>query len=214
MMEGRFYEKKFFVTGGSRGIGAACVELLVREGASVGFSYRSSERAVKELMEGLDGDVYCYNVDILDEGGMEKTMENFSSAGPEGIHGLVVNHGIYERRGFDRLGKEEWSRTLNTNLDGSFIAVKKVLPFMDSGSIVMISSQLAFKGSGHGADYAASKAGILGLARSLARELAPRIRVNTIAPGFIDTDILAVDTDEKRRERIEEVPLKRIGTPE
>lgn len=214
MFEGCFSGKKFFVTGGSRGIGAACVKLLFRGGASVGFSYRSSGREAKELMDGLEGDVYGYKVDVLDEKGMEEAMEDFSSAGSGGIHGLVVNHGIYERRSFDSMGKEEWDRTLGTNLDGAFVAVKKAIPYMERGSIVMISSQLAFKGSGYGADYAASKAGILGLARSLARELAPRIRVNTIAPGFVDTDILAGDTEEKRNKRIEEVPLKRIGAPE
>ncbi|MBN1389562.1 MAG: SDR family oxidoreductase [Candidatus Thermoplasmatota archaeon] len=210
-MIGCFSGKKFFVTGGSRGIGAACVKLLVRGGATVGFSYHSSDRAVKKLIDGLD-EVTGYKVDVLDERGMEEAMENFSSVG--GLQGLVVNHGIYERRAFIEMGKNEWDRTLSTNLDGSFIAVKKAIPYMEKGSIVMISSQLAFKGSGYGADYAASKAGILGLARSLARELAPRIRVNTVAPGFIDTDILSGDSGEKRRKRIEEVPLKRIGKPE
>jgi 3-oxoacyl-[acyl-carrier protein] reductase len=111
------------------------------------------------------------------------------------------------------MGIDEWRETIKTNLDGAFIAVKAALPYMKKGSIVMISSQLAHKGSGYGADYSASKAGILGLSRSLARELAPDIRVNTISPGYIDTDILAGDSEDKRKRRIEEVPQGRIGIP-
>ena len=102
---------------------------------------------------------------------------------------------------------------MEVNLDGAYNTVKAALPSMKKGSIVMVSSQLAFKGSSYGADYAASKAGMLGMARSLARELAPYIRVNSIAPGYVDTDILAGDSPEKRKKRISQVPLGRIASP-
>ncbi|MGA1792541.1 MAG: SDR family NAD(P)-dependent oxidoreductase [Thermoplasmatota archaeon] len=206
--------KKVLVTGGSRGIGAACVRMLSDMGCIVGFTYLGSEKEALEVKEDADGDVFVYRADASDHDAMKRTVTEFSRTGEHGFQGLVINAGIYLRKSITQMSIEDWRRTMATNLDGGFIAVREALPFMKDGSIVMISSQLAFKGSNLGSDYAASKAGLLGFARSLARELAPEIRVNTISPGYIDTDILAGDSDHKRRSRIEQVPLGRIGTPE
>lgn len=207
--------KKILVTGGSKGIGAATVKLLVAAGARVGFTFYRSLKEAAELQKELPGNVRGFQADTGDPSAMREVVEEFSTSGEvSGIHGLVVNAGIYERRDISELGFEQWRKTLGTNLDGSFIAVKEVLPFMERGSIVLISSQLAFKGSSYGADYSSSKAGMLGLGRSLARELAPDIRVNMISPGFVDTNILSGDTEEKRKERISRVPLRRIGSPD
>ena len=213
MTDGPLKGRKVLVTGGSRGIGASCVRILASAGANVGFTYLNSVKEAKDLMGFYNDEVVGFRCDTSDEQATKRMVEEFGSMGQvKGIHGLVVNAGVYQRSEFRDISMSDWNRTLNTNLTGAYVTIKQVLPLMEKGSIVLISSQLAFKGSSSGADYGASKAGLLGLGRSLARELAPSIRVNTISPGFIDTDILAGDDAEKRRKRIDQVPLGRIGT--
>ena len=113
----------------------------------------------------------------------------------------------------DELGRLE--KTIDVNLSGAFYPVKAALPCMEEGGrIVFISSQLAFKGSKSSVAYGASKAGVLGLMRSLAIQLAPKIRVNSISPGTIDTDIIKNYTSKQRVMREREIPLRRIGRPE
>jgi 3-oxoacyl-[acyl-carrier protein] reductase len=120
---------------------------------------------------------------------------------------LVNNAGIYFRNSFE---------VLSVNLTGSYNMCKEVLPHMKENSrIIFISSQLAFRGSSHGSDYATSKAGQLGLMRSLALELASKkILVNAVAPGTVDTDIISDYSEDQRQKRANEVPLKRLGKPE
>jgi 3-oxoacyl-[acyl-carrier protein] reductase len=129
---------------------------------------------------------------------------------------LVNNAGIYNRAFFQDISYEKWNQVLSINLTGCFNLCQETIPLMrKEGKIIFISSQLALKGSSHGADYASSKAGILGLMKSLAVELADKkINVNAVAPGTIDTDLLANYTQDMRNERIKEIPLKRLGTPE
>jgi 3-oxoacyl-[acyl-carrier protein] reductase len=210
--------RKVLITGGSRGIGAACAWTCNIYGATVGILYNRSEKKASDLAQKIlsdSGGSFIYKADVADFDSVRNAASAFSSAGRiEGIQGVVVNAGIYDRRSFDDLDGDHWRRTMAVNLDGAYNTVKAALPHMRSGAIVLVSSQLAFRGTQHGADYAASKAGILGLGRSLALELAPRIRVNMVAPGFVDTDILANDPPEKRAQRISQVPLGRIGSPE
>ena len=134
----------------------------------------------------------------------------------EGIDVLVLNHGRYDRIEAKDLDIGHLRRTMSTNFEGAFLiwdAVKTHLT--QDARICVIGSQLGTRGSPHGADYSASKAALAIWARSLAQSLAPEgKRVNVVAPGFVDTDILAGDSLEKRASREEEVPLKRIGTPE
>ena len=209
--------KKVFITGGSKGIGASCVRICSDLGADVGFTYLTGKREAEELEDHYRArgkHVYSYKVDVRDHHGLEDAMGSFSSSGSrKGIDGIVVNAGVYRRTNFTDLSPKKWSRTISTNLDGAFHTVRAGVDLMEGGAIVFISSQLAFRGSSSGADYASSKAGVLGLARSLARELAPDIRVNSIAPGFVDTDILSSDSDEKKRWRGQQVPLGRIADP-
>ena len=209
--------KKALVTGASRGIGRAIAIKFAKNGAIVGINYFKSENEARKVLELvnehskgvlLKGDVGSYKE-------AKKIVEDFVKfAG--GIDILVNNAGIYERKNFEELSEEQWDETLRINLKGSFNICKHALPYMhEGGKIIFISSQLALKGSSHGADYAASKAGLLGLMKSLAIELASRkINVNAIAPGTIDTDIIAGYSMKERMEREKQIPLGRIGKPE
>ncbi|MFO8051631.1 MAG: SDR family NAD(P)-dependent oxidoreductase [Thermoplasmatota archaeon] len=213
-MIGALQGRKVLVTGGSRGIGRAVVTELVKAGAYVGFTYVKSSEESASLVRSMGGRAVSYQADTRDMERMEEVAQDlYLKQGASPLRGLVVNAGIYKRSSFADLSRDDWKRTLEVNLDGAYNAVKACLPHMEEASIVMVSSQLAHRGSGHGSDYSASKAGLLGLARSLAKDLAPGIRVNTVSPGYVDTDILAGDTPEKRASRESKVPLGRIGKP-
>jgi 3-oxoacyl-[acyl-carrier protein] reductase len=207
--------KKVLISGGSRGIGAACAAECHKEGASVGILYNEhgeDASALADLIGSSGGEACALAGDVLDLPLLETAASEFSVWGRRrGIDGLVVNAGIYERAAFSDLDEDSWNRTIGVNLTGAYRTIKATVPHMRTGSIVIVSSQVAFRGSQNGADYASSKAGLLGLGRSLAIELAPDIRVNMVAPGFIATDILSADTLEKRRERNAQVPLGRVG---
>ncbi len=209
--------KKALVTGASRGIGRAIAIKFAENGAIVGINYfkddegaRKTLNAVKEYGEGIliKGDVG----DFEEAGKIVRKFVDFAG----NIDIVVNNAGIYIRKNFEEIDEKQWDETLRVNLKGSFNICKHAIPYMnEGGKIIFISSQLAFKGSSHGADYAASKAGLLGLMRSLAIELASKkINVNAIAPGTIDTDIIAGYSKEEREERKRQIPLKRIGKPE
>ena len=209
--------KKALVTGASRGIGRAIAIKFAENGAIVGINYfkddegaRKTLNAVKEYGEGIliKGDVG----DFEEAGKIVRKFVDFAG----NIDIVVNNAGIYIRKNFEEIDEKQWDETLRVNLKGSFNICKHAIPYMnEGGKIIFISSQLAFKGSSHGADYAASKAGSLGLMRSLAIELASKkINVNAIAPGTIDTDIIAGYSKEEREERKRQIPLKRIGKPE
>lgn len=135
-----------------------------------------------------------------------------------GLDVLVNNAGVYERASLDEVGPAEWDRTIAVNLTATYLATRAAVPHMrrrGGGRVINVSSQVAFMGTDHGAHYAAAKAGVVGLTRALARELAKdRITVNAVAPGAIETAILAGDTPERRAKRVREIPLGRVGTPE
>lgn len=212
----RFSGKCALITGASRGIGAATAMMFAREGAFVGINYSRSEEAAKEVLRRIreeGGDGVLLKADVSREEEIRGAAETLAELSGH-IDILVANAGIYRRGRVREMTPERWRETLEVNLTGAFLSSMAVLPHMKRGSMVFVSSQIAFRGTPHGADYAASKAGILGLTKALALELAPDIRVNAVAPGYIDTDILAGDTPEKRRRRVQEVPLKRIGRPE
>jgi len=209
--------KRAIITGASRGIGRAIAIKFAQNGAVVGINYLKSEDKAKDVLK----TVKKYSDGVLlhgDVGDYEKCGEivkkfiNFAG----GVDIVVSNAGIYTRNKFSEIDEKQWEETMRVNLKGAFNICKHSIPYMkEGGKIIFISSQLAFKGSSHGADYSASKAGILGLMRSLALELAERkINVNAIAPGTIDTDMIAGYSDRERKKREMEIPLKRIGKPE
>ncbi|HDO19159.1 MAG TPA: 3-oxoacyl-ACP reductase FabG [Thermoplasmatales archaeon] len=210
--------KNAIITGASRGIGRATALLFAEHGAFVGINYLMSKDKAEEVLSEIKksgGKGILIQGDVSNERDVEQMIKRFIKE-RKSIDILVLNAGIYMRSDFLNISKKSWDRTLNVNLTGCYNVCKQAIPFIrEGGSIIFISSQLAFKGSEHGADYAASKAGMLGLMRSLALELAPRgIRVNAIAPGTIDTDIISSYTEEKRRERESEIPMRRLGKPE
>ena len=205
------------VTGGGRGIGAAISKQLAKDGYRILLTYCNSSKPAEMVVDEIRDsgvDAVAANCDVTDA--REVALLATHPWVIEGIDALVINHGRYDRIDAKDLDIDHLRRTMATNFEGAFLtwnAVKSNLT--DNARICVIGSQLGTRGSPHGADYSASKAALSTWARSLAQSLAPEgKRVNVVAPGFVDTDILAGDSPEKRASREQEVPLKRIGTPE
>ena len=205
------------VTGGGRGIGAAISKKLAEDGYRVLLTYCNSSKPAEMVVDDIRNsgiDAVAANCDVTDA--REVALLATHPWVIEGIDVLVLNHGRYDRIDAKDLDLDHLRRTMSTNFEGAFLVWDAVKPHLSAEArICVIGSQLGTRGSPHGADYSASKAALSIWARSLAQSLAPEgKRVNVIAPGFVDTDILAGDSPEKRASREEEVPLKRIGTPE
>ncbi|HEV8359194.1 MAG TPA: SDR family NAD(P)-dependent oxidoreductase [Candidatus Thermoplasmatota archaeon] len=208
------------VTGASRGIGAATALALARDGHDVLVHYHASKAGaeVTAAEVGKRGRrALLHQADVGDARACEAMVAAAERAlGPLDV--VVANAGVYERRQLPEVSLELWDRTLRTNLSGAFHTIRPALPGMVArgrGSIVVVSSILGAMGSNQGAHYAASKAGLLGLTKSLAKELAPRgVRVNAVAPGAIETDILRADTPEQRARRLDAIPMRRVGQAE
>tara|TARA_B100000700_G_scaffold225097_1_gene248300 strand:+ start:8920 stop:9645 length:726 start_codon:yes stop_codon:yes gene_type:complete len=205
------------ITGGGRGIGAAISKQLAKDGYRILLTYCNSAKPAEMVVDDIRNtgiDAVAANCDVTDA--REVALLATHPWMAEGVDVLVLNHGRYDRIDAKDLDLGHLRRTMTTNFEGAFLvwdAVKTRLA--QDARICVIGSQLGTRGSPHGADYSASKAALAIWARSLAQSLAPEgKRVNVIAPGFVDTDILAGDSPEKRASREEEVPLKRIGTPE
>ncbi|MFC7327253.1 3-oxoacyl-[acyl-carrier-protein] reductase [Marinactinospora rubrisoli] len=194
------------VTGGSRGIGLAIARELQRGGDAVAVTYRSGEPP-----EGLLG-VHC---DITDSAQVDVAFKQVEEEhGP--VEVLVANAGITKDQLLALMSEDDFTSVLDTNLTGSFRVAKRAVRGMmrkRNGRIILISSVVGLLGSGGQANYAASKAGLVGFARSLARELGSRnITVNVVAPGFIETDMTAVLPEERQAEIKKNVPLGRYGS--
>jgi len=205
------------LTGGGRGIGAATAKRLAADGYDVLLTYNTSskpaEMVVDEIRERGD-DALAVKVDCANTG--EVGLLGIHPWMARGIDVLVLNHGAYERVPAQELTIESLRKTMAVNFEGAVAVWKAVQPHLTQAArIVVVGSQLGTRGSPHGADYSASKAALSTWARSLAQAVGPEgKRVNVLAPGYVDTDILAGDSKEKRAQRESEVPLKRVGSPE
>ena len=205
------------LTGGGRGIGAATAKRLAADGYDVLLTYNTSskpaEMVVDEIRERGD-DALAVKVDCANTG--EVGLLGIHPWMARGIDVLVLNHGAYERVPAQELTIESMRKTMAVNFEGAVAVWKAVQPHLTQAArIVVVGSQLGTRGSPHGADYSASKAALSTWARSLAQAVGPEgKRVNVLAPGYVDTDILAGDSKEKRAQRESEVPLKRVGSPE
>lgn len=201
--------RSVLVSGGSRGIGAAIVSRFAGDGHRVANLSRSGQGAANAGLA-----VPC---DVTDSASVDLAVKQAAEAnGP--VEVLIANAGITDDKLMLRMGEDSFVDVLDTNLTGAYRLVKAVSGSMLRnrwGRIVFISSVVAMSGSAGQANYAASKAGLIGLARSLAREFGPRgVTCNVVAPGFIDTDMTSQLTDNRRDEVLGSIPLSRIGRPD
>ncbi|MBS1270977.1 MAG: 3-oxoacyl-[acyl-carrier-protein] reductase FabG [Candidatus Marinimicrobia bacterium] len=211
-------DKTVLVTGGSRGIGYTIAQSFAEQGANVVISSRS-EDTLQQAAENLSehGQVYPIPCDVSDAKSVKdlikEIIEEFGS-----LNVLVNNAGITRDNLMLRLNESDWDAVLNTNLKGAFLCTKfasRQMLRQKSGCIINISSVVGITGNPGQTNYAASKAGILGLTKSTAQEFSSRgIRVNAIAPGYIETDMTDELNDKQREELTGRIPLGRIGSPE
>lgn len=216
----RFENQVALITGAGRGIGHAIAVRLGNEGAQVACVSRTEEnarRTADELNASRAESAKAYAVDVADHASVEKTgaqvLEDF------GRVDILVNNAGVTRDGLAmRMPIDDWEAVINTNLRGAFSFTQSVIRAMikqRSGRIINISSVIGLMGNAGQTNYAASKAGLIGLTKSLARELASRgITVNAIAPGYISTDMTNALSEEIQKSIQDKIPLKRVGTPE
>jgi 3-oxoacyl-[acyl-carrier protein] reductase len=207
--------KVALVTGGSRGIGAAISRELARGGAKAAVNYRSGQEAAEAVASEIGGIAAAANVgDPAEAQGLVERVE--SELGDLDI--LVNNAGVTRDTLIARMSDEDWTEVIETNLRGTFNtcrAVSRKMLRRRSGAIVNLSSVVGVHGNPGQANYAASKAGIIGLTKALARELGVRgVRVNAIAPGYITTELTDVLTEEQTGLILGNTPLGRLGSPE
>lgn len=213
-------EKIAIVTGASRGIGREIAKTLAREKIKVIANYCHSEKQAIELQEKLEQENIEIDIVKADVSKREdaKKLANFAIQKYGRIDILVNNAGISEYKLFSDETDEDWNRVINTNLYSAFAMCQEVIPNMiynKSGCIINISSIWGLVGASLEVIYSVSKAGMDGLTKALAKELGPsNIRVNSIAPGAIDTDMNKNMTQEEWKELKDEIPMERIGLPE
>ena len=212
--------KVALVTGGSRGIGKAIALKFASEGADVVFTYLSNKAAAEQTEQELGQFGHRVKAYASDASSFEsahklvkQVIEDFSR-----IDILVNNAGITRDTLLMRMTEQQWDEVLNGNLKSAFNFTHAVVPLMArqrAGSIISLSSVVGIAGNAGQANYAASKAGIIALSTSVAKEMGSRnVRCNCIAPGFIDTDMTSSLPEELRKEWAKTIPLRRCGTPE
>ncbi|MBO5248408.1 MAG: 3-oxoacyl-ACP reductase FabG [Clostridia bacterium] len=201
--------KTVLITGASRGIGAACVEIFASAGDQVYFFYRSDDASAQAL-SARTGAV-AVKCDVSDPAAVQKAFASL----PE-CDVLVNNSGFAEFSLFQDISEEGWDRMIQTHLGGTFRCSKAVLPCMiskKSGCIVNVASMWGQVGASCEVHYSAAKAGVIGLTKALAKEVAPSgIRVNCVAPGVIDTDMNRMLSPRALEDLTQEIPLGRLGT--
>lgn len=208
------------ITGGSRGIGKAIALKFAQEGADVAFTYLSNKAAADATISELESYGHRVKAYASDASDFEKAHELVKQLQADfgRIDILVNNAGITRDTLLLRMDEAQWDAVLNSNLKSAFNFTHAVVPIMArqrGGSIISLSSVVGVAGNAGQANYAASKAGIIALSTSVAKEMGSRgIRCNCIAPGFIDTDMTSVLPEDLRTEWAKTIPLRRAGKPE
>ena len=212
--------KTVWITGGSRGIGAAAVREFAACGWRVAFSYHKAQGQAEALVRELAGvgaQVIAVQGDMAVRAEVERCAAEIRAVFGA-VDALVVNAGIAQQKMFCDLTDEDWRRMFAVNLDSAFYTIQAVLPAMvaaKAGNIVTVSSVWGVTGASCESHYAASKAGLIGLTKSLAQELGlSGIRVNCVAPGVIDTEMNAMYDAETLASLADETSLGRLGQPE
>jgi 3-oxoacyl-[acyl-carrier protein] reductase len=214
-----FQGKTALVTGGSRGIGRAIAVALARGKARIAINYAGNQAAAEEAQrlcrEAGSPEVRLFQFDVADSAAAGKAVDEVVST-MGGLHILVNNAGVALDQLVMRLKDEDWKRQLDVNLTGAFHMIRAASrPMMKArgGVIVNLSSVVGEMGNGGQAAYSATKAGLIGLTKSVARELASRnVRVNAVAPGYIDTDMTAALPEAAKQKMAEMIPLGRLGS--
>jgi 3-oxoacyl-[acyl-carrier protein] reductase len=201
------------ITGAGRGIGAGVAALFVRQGARVYISDVDTDAGIKAAAD-IGGDIHFIEMDVSDENSVKQVTDQILNESSK-IDILVNNAGITNDKLLLRMTIEDWSRVLSINLTGTFLVTKAVMRGMIKqrfGRIMNIASVVGLIGNAGQANYAASKAGIIGFTKSCAKELAGRnITVNAIAPGFIETRMTEGLPDEVKQEYLKIIPMGRFG---
>ena len=209
--------KVAIVTGGSRGIGKAIVYELNKKGIKVILNYKNSEKIAQNIKDDLGENIDIFKADVSNREEVKKLV-NFTLSRYGKIDILVNNAGISENKLFTDVTDEDWNKIISNNLYSAFCTTQEVIPYMiheKNGCIINISSIWGIVGASCESIYAISKAGIDAMTKSLAKELGPsNIRVNSIAPGIIDTDMNKELNEEEISEIRKEIPLQRIGQPQ
>lgn len=209
-------QKTVLITGGSRGIGAAAAEAFSGAGYAVALGYRRSEEAARALAARWPGQMLPVQGDVAVWADVNRMFAEAERAFG-GVDVLVCNAGIAAQRLFTEITEEEWRRMLDVHLTGAFFCCRRALPGMIRqkwGRILTVSSMWGQVGGSCEVHYSAAKAGLIGLTKALAKEEAPSgITVNCVAPGVIDTDMMAGFSPEDRAALAGETPLGRLGSP-
>ena len=213
--------KNVLVTGGSRGIGKACVELFIEAGANVAFTFQSAEKEANKLIADYTGvsKLRKYKLNLSDVIEIDKVMRSVLSDF-ENIDILVNNAGIWKEAAIDKMTLEEWNEMMNVNLTSTYLITKFLVPEMKKnkfGRIINIASTAGQRGEAFHSHYAASKGGMISLTKSLATELGKfNITVNCVAPGWVFTDMTtdSLADNETYKKVVSDIPLNKIAKPE
>lgn len=209
--------KTVLITGGSRGIGAAAVAAFANAGYRVVLNYRVSEVAARKLADQWPDQILLAQADVADRMQVEAMFQRVKKLWG-GIDVLICNAGIAQQKLFTDLDEADWKRMLDVHLTGAFHCCQCALPHMIHqkwGRILTVSSMWGQIGGSCEVAYSAAKAGLIGLTKALAKEEGPSgITVNCVAPGVIDTDMMAGFSAQDKQELAEETPLGALGTPE
>jgi 3-oxoacyl-[acyl-carrier protein] reductase len=213
--------RNVLVTGGSRGIGKACVETFLKAGANVAFTFKSAKDEAEDIVNKFKTSsiIKSYQVNLFNlsdiENKMKEVLVNFGN-----IDILVNNAGIWKEAAIDKMKIEEWNETINVNLTSTYLIIKLLVPKMKErhfGRIINIASTAGQRGEAFHSHYAASKGGMISLTKSLASELGEfNIIVNCVAPGWVITDMTtdSLADIETYRKVLGDIPLRKIAQPE